>query len=153
MKRQALKFFGMVILLVMVAFVSALASSVSAQTPSRNVMARIPFEFNVGDKTLPAGDYLIAEITSDGAALRISNQDDNKSVSRLTSAVRGSEPKEHSTLVFQRYGERLYLSQVWITGERAGREMIKSGQQRAMDRELAKNNAKAETVAIAAVLY
>lgn len=153
MKRQALKFFAMVILLVMVAFVSALASSVSAQTPSRNVMAQIPFEFNVGDKTLPAGDYLIAEITSDGAALRISNQDDNKSVSRLTSAVKSSEPKEHSTLVFQRYGERLYLSQVWITGEREGREMIKSGQQRAADRELAKNNAKAETVTIAAVLY
>ena len=153
MKRQVLRFFAMVSLLVMVAFVSALASAVSAQTPSDNVIADIPFEFNVGDKTMPAGKYLIAEVTSDGTALRVSNREQHQSVSRLTAAVRGSEPKEQSTLVFERYGERYYLSQIWVAGEREGRQMIKSRTQRSMDRELAKNNQKAETVIIATVTH
>ncbi len=153
MKRHAVRFFAMVILVVMFAFVSALASAVSAQTPGDNVLADIPFEFNVGDKTLPAGSYLVSEVTSDGTSLRVSNRDQFQSVSRLTSAILSSERKEQSTLVFERYGDSYYLSQIWVAGERQGRQMIKSGRQRAMDRELAKNNEKAETVIIAAVSH
>lgn len=153
MKRQAFRFFAMVILLVMVAFASALASAVSAQTPSRSVMVSIPFEFQVGNQTLPAGDYRIAKVTTDGTALRVSNQDSNQTASRMTSAIRQNEPAEHSKLVFQRYGDRLYLSQIWLTGERTGREMIKSKEQRALGREMALRNEKPETVTIAAVLY
>lgn len=152
MKKEALRFFAMVILLVMVAFVSALASA-SAQTPADNLTASIPFEFSVGDKTLPAGTYQISELNADGSALRVRNSsDDNQSAIRLTNSVSSAQPKEHSTLIFQRYGDRYFLSQIWVVGELQGREIVKSGQQRAADRELARRNEKAENVAIAAVM-
>ena len=152
MKREALRFVAMVVLLVMVAFVSALASA-SAQTPSHNLSADIPFEFNVGDKTLPAGTYLISQINGDGSVLRVRNSDDNQNAIRLTNSVTTAQPKEISTLVFERYGERYFLSQIWVVGNREGREMVKSGQQRAADRELARRDQKAENVTIAAVMH
>jgi hypothetical protein len=152
MKKEALRFFAMVILLVMVAFVSALASA-SAQTPSSNLSADIPFEFNVGDTTLPSGTYLISQINGDGSALRVRNSDDNQNAIRLTNPVTTAQPKEISTLVFERYGDRYFLSQIWIVGELQGRQMVKSSQQRAADRELARRDQKAENVTIAAVMH
>lgn len=150
MKNLMLKLFALITLLVTIAFASALAS-VSAQTPGHNITASIPFEFNVGDKTLPAGQYAIGRINSDGSQLRISNREE--SASRLTQAVQASEPKEESVLVFKRYGDRYFLSQVWMVGEREGRQMLKSSSEEAMDQDLAKNKANAETVTIIAALH
>jgi hypothetical protein len=145
-----LRLFALITLLVTVAFASALAS-VSAQTAGHNITASIPFEFNVGDKTLPAGQYAIGRINSDGTQLRISNRDD--SASRLTQTVLVNEPKEESVLVFKRYGDRYFLSQVWKAGETEGRQMLKSDSEKAMDRELAKNKAEAGTVTIIAAIH
>jgi hypothetical protein len=150
MKNIMLRLFAIIILLVTVAFASALAS-VSAQTPGHNITANIPFEFNVGDKTLPAGQYSVARINSDGTQLRISNREDG--ASRLTQTVQDNEPKEQSVLVFNRYGDRYFLSQVWLTGERVGREMLKSRSEKAIGQELAKNNAEAETVTVIAAIH
>ena len=152
MKKQMFKFFAMIILVIMIAFVSALASA-SAQTPGHNLTANVPFEFNVGDKTMPAGDYTIGRLNSDGTALRIINRESDKSASRLTQAVQASQPGENSALVFKRYGDRFYLAQVWLVGERVGREMLKSGGEKAIDREIAKNNEQAETVTVIAQLH
>lgn len=150
MKNLMLRLFALITLLVTVAFASAVAS-VSAQTSSHNISASIPFEFNVGDKTLPAGQYAIGRINSDGTQLRISNRED--SASRLTQTVQASEPKEQSVLVFNRYGDRYFLSQVWMVGEREGRQMLKSKSEKAMGQELAKNKAEAETVTIIAAIH
>lgn len=150
MKNLMLRLFALITLLVTVAFASALAS-VSAQTPGHNITASIPFEFNVGDKTLPAGQYAIGRINSDGTQLRISNREE--SASRLTQAVQANEPKEESVLVFKRYGERYFLSQVWMVGEREGRQMLKSNSEKAMEQELARNNAEVESVTIVAAIH
>ena len=150
MRNLMLRLFALITLLVTVAFASALAS-VSAQTAGHNITASIPFEFNVGDKTLPAGQYAIGRINSDGTQLRISNRDD--SASRLTQTVLVNEPKEESVLVFKRYGDRYFLSQVWKAGETEGRQMLKSDSEKAMDRELAKNKAEAGTVTIIAAIH
>lgn len=151
MKNIMLRLFTIITLLVTAAFASALAS-VSAQTPGHNITANVPFEFNVGDKTLPAGSYAVGRSNSDGTQLRISNRDDNATAIRLTQTVQSSEPKEQSVLVFKRYGDRYFLSQVWLSGEKEGRQMLKSKSERAMAEELAKNEAKAETVTIIASL-
>lgn len=152
MKTQVLRFFAMVILLITVAFVSALASA-SAQTPGHNIRAAVPFEFNIGDQRLPAGEYSIGRLNSDGMQLRISNVDSNESANRLTSAVIASAPQAQTMLMFNRYGDRYFLSQVWTVGETTGRELRKSASERAMASELAKNKTAAETVTIAAMMH
>ena len=150
MKNIMLRLFAIITLLVTVAFASALAS-VSAQTPGHNITANIPFEFSVGDKTLPAGQYAVARINSDGTQLRVSNREVN--ASRLTLSVQNSEPKEQSVLIFNRYGDRYFLSEVWLTGERVGRQMLRSRSEKEIGLELAKNNGEAETVTVIAARH
>lgn len=152
MKNLMLRLFAIITLLVTVAFASALAS-VSAQTPGHSIKASVPFEFNVGDKTLAAGAYDIGRINNDGTQMRISNLDTNSSASRLTQSVQANEPKEQSILVFKRYGDRYFLSQVWLVGEKEGRQMLKSKSERTMEQELARNEAKADTFTIIAELH
>ncbi|MBV9209282.1 MAG: hypothetical protein JOZ52_01565 [Acidobacteria bacterium] len=152
MKKQMFKFFAMIILVIMIAFVSALASA-SAQSPGHNLTASVPFEFSVGDKAMPAGDYSIGRLNSDGAALRISNQESNKSVSRLTQDVQASQPKATSLLVFRRYGDQYFLAQVWLVGEKTGREFSKTDREKSLESEIAKNNTEMETVTVIAQLH
>lgn len=149
MKNLTLRLFALITLLVTIAFASAL-TSVSAQTPGHIARASIPFEFNVGGKSLPAGTYTVARINSDGTSLRVSNQ--QNSAIRLTQSVVASEPKNQSILVFKRYGDRYFLSQVWLAGESTGREMFKSRSEKEMAQELAKNNQQAEIITVIAAI-
>ena len=149
MKNLMLRLFALVTLLVTVAFASALAS-VSAQTSGHRITANIPFDFNVGGKTLPAGQYAVGSINSDGTQLRVTGEDE--SAIRLTQTVIASEPKNQSVLVFKRYGDRYFLSQVWLAGERQGRQMTKSRDEKAMEQELALNKSSAEIVTVVAAL-
>jgi len=45
--------------------------------------------------------------------------------------------KTYARLVFHRYDNCYFLSEVWMSGERVGRELRKSAQERAIERELA----------------
>jgi hypothetical protein len=136
----------------MVAFVSALATA-SAQTPGHNLTVKVPFEFSVGDKTLPAGDYLISRLSSDGTTVRISNQESDRNIARQTRSIQSSQPKEQSVLVFRRYGDQYFLAQVWLVGETTGREITPSASEKSLDNELAKNNEQAQTVTVIAALH
>ncbi len=152
MKRQMFKLFAMIILVIMVAFVAALATA-SAQTPGHNLTVNVPFEFSVGDKALPAGDYLISRLNSDGSVLRIMNQESNQNAGRTTQAIQASQPKEQSLLVFRRYGNQYFLAEVWEVGEKTGRRIAPSSDEKALESELAKNNENAETVTVIAALH
>ena len=54
---------------------------------------------------------------------------------RLANAIEDKRNAGQVKLVFHRYGERYFLSEVW-TGE-SGRQLLKSRQERAIERELA----------------
>lgn len=158
MKKQALRAIAMLVSIIALAFVTAVASN--AQSGGRSKLnANIPFDFVVGDKTLAAGEYSIKEITtSSDDALAIRSRDSKHSAIRLTNAVSSSAPGKRASLTFRRYGNRYYLAQVWLPGSTEGREMLRSKDERWMERELAKNssndnlaqNVKAEIVTISA---
>ena len=138
MKKQMIKGFTMFMLIVALAFVTAV---VSANGQSHRVKADIPFEFTVGDKALPAGEYAIRSATTGGEAMMIRSEDAKSVALRLTNAIADKRNVGQVQLVFHRYGERYFLAEVW-TGE-SGRELLKSRQERAIERELASIPAKA----------
>ena len=137
MKKQMLKGFTMLMLIVALAFVTAV---VSANGQSQGVRADIPFEFAVGDKALPSGEYAIKSATAGGEAMMIRGEDSKSSVMRLTTPIQDKRNRGQVKLVFHRYGERYFLAEVW-TGEN-GRELLKSRQERAIERELASISSK-----------
>ena len=58
--------------------------------------------------------------------------------------VRASETQERGKLVFHKYGDQYFLSQIWRTGENGGRELRMAHK----ERELAKNVVERETIVL-----
>ena len=116
-------------------------------------MANIPFEFVVGDKTLPAGQYIVSPATASGETLKIQGKENGKSALRLSDPREQKKGSTHCRLLFHRYGQNYFLAQVW-NGESTGRELVKSRQERAIQRELGSYLAqsKPETIEVVAVL-
>lgn len=140
MKKQILKGFTMLTLTVAVALATAV---VSANAQSNPLRANIGFDFVVGDKTLPAGQYLVTPATAGGDALIIQGAENGKSAIRLVVRTEPDRSKMRARLVFHRYGQNYFLAEVW-NGERTGRALAKSKQERAMERELASIPSKSE---------
>jgi hypothetical protein len=167
MKKQALKAVTMLVSIIALAFMTALVSN--AQSSREPLRANIPFDFQVGDRTLEAGKYVVGTITSSSdEGILVRSRDGRQSAMRLTSGVQASkdraihpEPKMRAKkngamLTFHRYGSTYFLAQVWRPGATEGRELLKSKAERAVERELAKNpsrsdlaeNSQPETVTI-----
>jgi hypothetical protein len=139
MKTRSLRIFLMLNLLLAVA-----AVSVMAQTP-RTKGTVIPFSFNVGEKTLPAGEYTVARYRRDSEVVwLVESRDGRDKVLINTNPLRANETESKGKLVFRRYRDRYVLSQIWTSGN-AGRELRRPK----FTHELAMNSVEGETVVIA----
>jgi hypothetical protein len=151
MSKQILKGFTMLVLVVGLAFVSAV---VSANGQSTAVRSNVPFEFIVGDRSLPAAQYTVKSIGSGGEVLAIDSRDANRSAMRMSSNLTSNTKSETPRLIFHRYGNQYFLAEVWTS--ESGKQLAKSKQERALQRELAAINPKGqnsyETIAIVASL-
>ena len=142
MKKELLKGFSMLVLLLVLALATAVAST-NAQS-SNKVVADIPFEFSVGYKTMPAGEYAVRTVTSSGNALMIQSADGKLAAVRLSDETERAKNNSHARLVFHRYGQRYFLAEVWNGIDKTGRQLLKSSEESAIERELA-NIAKSES--------
>lgn len=127
-------------------FVLAVAT-VHAQTPSR-VEVNIPFTFSAGKATLKAGAYSVKRVSNSALAIRSADGGTTALVNApLTIGSRDSKPGER--LVFNKYGDRYFLSQVWLRAD-SGRQLFTSDAETKAAREfrLAHLDAKPERVEI-----
>jgi hypothetical protein len=124
------------------------ASSVRAQTPSPDAMTvEIPFEFTVGERSLPAGKYVIGRLSPTSSAVIVRSDDGGPSAVGMTSgSLHQTREDRKAKLVFKQYDGVYFLSQVWIPGRGVAVAITKSEQESA----LAKNGAEAKTVALVA---
>ena len=135
MKREFLKGFTMLVLVVTLALTLAVVSA-NGQSTANKVVANVPFEFSVGYKALPAGAYSVQSIVSAGDGLLIQSADGKISALRLSEATRRIKEKPQARLVFHRYGERYFLAEVWNGVDNTGRQLTKSQEERAIANEL-----------------
>jgi hypothetical protein len=140
MSQQVTKNFTRLMLVLVIAFGSAVVSA-NAQSSTR-VVADIPFEFIVADKTLPSGNYDVRPMFDNGHGLLIRSRDGNKSAMRITNPVIGNGKEVKAKLVFHRYGKTYFLAQVW-NGDQNGLELRKCSKERTLQREQT-NIAKAD---------
>lgn len=146
MKKQLLGTFAILSLLFALA-----AVSVQAQSRSR-VTAHVPFAFQIGDKTLPAGDYSVKRL-SQSALLIESTDGQTRTIAQAQRSIASDTGAKQATekLVFRQYGEQYFLSQVWMIKGGAGRElnMTKAERNAASELKLARNGAQPKTIEIA----
>ena len=129
--------------------VSTLTATVQAQTNNHKVAhASIPFEFNIGDKRMPAGEYTIRQVSpsSEPGLLRIAN--DKGAFMLLRTQLASGTAAKKTVLLFNRYGSHYFFSRVAIEGLDTW-QASRSRAERGMAREFAVLNAKAEAVTVA----
>jgi hypothetical protein len=100
-----------------------LAASVSfAQTQPGDLVADVPFAFVVAGRTLPPGHYVVNNLNENLGIHNANNQGVLVPVHREQ-----RPPRENSSkMVFHRYGDTYFLSEVWVGGNSIGRALFPS---------------------------
>lgn len=141
------KAYTMIALMVLV---GSMAVAAQAQTASRTqLVADIPFQFNVGNQTMPAGEYTVKQVnpSSDHAVLQLRAKDGSRTVMIQMNNVIG-KAKEGSQLIFNHLGGEYYFAQTWISGEGTGWQASTSKAERSARTELAGMKPSTEMVAL-----
>jgi hypothetical protein len=119
MKKQAIRSFTILGLLLVVTAVSVRAQS------ERSKVTNIPFSFIVGEKTLPAGEYTIEPNRRDyDKVWLVQSREGHANAVVITIPTRAFEIQEKGKLVFRKYGDMYFLSQIWTAGGNSGRELL-----------------------------
>jgi len=136
----------------MLMLIGILAVTAEAQSVNGvSIRANIPFEFSVGDKLLPAGEYRIQQVnpSSDVVMLQIANANGEARVLVRVQSMRARDTNR-TELVFNRYGSSYFLSTLAIEGSVDAWQAPKSHAERGVGRELAALKVDGEKVAILA---
>jgi len=142
MKKRATAIFSAI------ALIAILATAASTQAQSGTGMRiTVPFDFVIGNQTYASGDYLV---NTEGNPDLIKVQSKAGNASAFVSGVLirqawGDHPAE---LVFNRYGERYFLSKIWLGS--LGHQLSKSKLERRIIEEESDyaGQARAESVTV-----
>ncbi len=102
------------------------------QSPLR-LRADIPFEFNVGGEVLPAGQYELDQAPMLGT-VAIRSFDNKASAVAMAVGARSNSAAAQSHLVFNKYGDKYFLSQIWRSGATEGIHLKRSKRERELAR-------------------
>jgi len=106
----------------------------------------IPFNFNVAEKVLPAGHYLI--LAPQGQTLRILGPNGAAALT-MTSPASGRRPEGAGAVAFNCYGRRCFLSQFWTARTQTGQEVLKCR----IEKELATEKEQLALITLKATPY
>jgi hypothetical protein len=111
------------------------------------IKAEVPFNFTVGDKTIPAGTCLVRVEGMTGGALSIRNPDAKAATYAIPLPTQSANPSERTVLVFHRYGDRYFLASIQRSGSSSGYKL----QETRVEKELrAQNRVEHEEIRLAA---
>ena len=139
MKNRGFATFGLLALLT-----AGAAFAQSGPQSGAVMQADIPFAFHVGNNILPAGQYDVHPQVVPGV-LSIRCQNCKGQATITTSPVSAKETPEAGKLVFHRYSETYFLSEVWTPGKMTARRVGISE----AEREMARNSSPTSPVEVA----
>jgi hypothetical protein len=125
---------------------TALFMATAAHAQQTDVKGTVPFDFVVGNRTYPAGEYSVKSMGEGSVMLRVDNAQESKSGIVLSYSCIKNVPSDTTTLVFHRVGGSYFLYQVWTAGNSAGRELPLSR----TEIQISQNRVKPELVIVAA---
>jgi hypothetical protein len=99
-----------------------LAGVIPAHAQVGGVKVRVPFEFGIANKTLPAGEYVLWSV-KDELYLREAG---GKTVAMASSNRVARDGGKSGMAVFRCYEKRCFLSQLWMPDADQSRELLES---------------------------
>jgi hypothetical protein len=124
--------------------------SVQAQTGSK-ITVTVPFDFQVGTQKLSAGAYTVQQVSQNSMLITSADGQARTLVSTPRMAGAGTTAKDaKEKLVFKKYGDQYFLSQVWVSRGAGGRELYQSDAERkaSRDMKLANNTDKPQRIEV-----
>jgi len=117
--------------LILIGLVLIAAVTIPLHAQSSNVSGTlrfpVPVQLIVGTETLPAGDYIVGSVFD--SSIRLQNLNGGEAVVVLTALAGGGNQVQGAKLVFHRYGDRYFLSEVWLNKSDIGRQLFASSQE------------------------
>jgi hypothetical protein len=138
---------AMVMAAVMAVAVMASTRVASAQD---KLIVNVPFDFAAGNVKLPAGEYSITRSTNAVALLLINRENPKASIVVTPNAAEAGKIQTQSKLVFNRYGDEYFLSQIWTEGSSRGKQFVKTDREKEMTL-LAKNETPERVTLVASL--
>lgn len=94
-----------------------ISGAAMAQTLGGSRMTtQVPFEFVLGNKIVPAGAWSVHAASTVDQAVMIRNSDAKISLFSTISRSESVKPAAYSALVFKRYGDQYFLSEIRLEG-------------------------------------
>ena len=131
MKRQFL------ILIAIAALATALPTNAFGQT-GKTVKANVKFDFQIGERLYPAGEYWIEPISSmSDNVLRIRSVGDVNKNQLILANQSNAGRRQTPRLVFQKYGGNYFLTDIFLDTEQWGYSIRPPRRQREGERNVA----------------
>ena len=113
--------------------------------------ASIPFDFEMANQKFAAGEYQVID-HSLHAYIFVQNNEDNRAAMLIGNTIKigDVEPKD-ARLVFNKYGDRYFLSEVWHPA--ISRQLLKSRNEKALVTSTLITAAKPERIVILAKVF
>ncbi|MFN0108211.1 MAG: hypothetical protein ACKVZH_05090 [Blastocatellia bacterium] len=105
-----------------------------AQTPA--LKASIPFDFQINGKAMTAGQYTIAEPNSPRGTIIVRGGEKTSAAVAIFRAENTKTANAETKLVFRRYGNHYFLTQMTVKGQTTAMELPETKAERAVAREL-----------------
>ena len=116
--------------LLMWLFAGLTCMGLQAQT---TMTANIPFDFQLGQSAMPAGDYVI---TYSPGMLRLQNRHANKSLAVVTIPKDRKQAPKTGVMEFNRYGDTYFFAGIWPPNSASGSAVSRSSQEEELARRL-----------------
>lgn len=103
--------------------------------PDTTIDANIPFQFVAGNKTLPAGKYVIRQVddTENSPNSILIRSADGKTTAVFNTTNAGqTNPAKQSEIIFDNVGGTYFLSQIFAEGENGGLQAVESKKEKKM---------------------
>jgi hypothetical protein len=96
-----------------------------AAAQAQSVTVNIPFDFSANDQKVPAGKYRIS-LQAPWYLFLVDTQSTKKQYLMVVQPTWEQNSQDGGRLIFRRYGDSNYLYQVWMPGQGAGRQFVRS---------------------------
>ena len=93
---------------------------------SQKIVVQVPFEFVVGSKVVPSGEWIVQPTRIDTNSLMIRNNGAAVGMFSAAALLDAKEVAGNYALVFHKYGNSYFLSGVKIKGTRTGYRLPQS---------------------------
>lgn len=101
--------------------VCLLAASTMLSQNHGALRVKVPFQFNLKDAQLPSGEYAIERGPTGGVVLTSKNGAIRKVV--MATPIESPTTRRDTRVIFRRYGDDYFLSQIWVRSEHWGFEI------------------------------